>query len=92
MKRLITVLLTVCVLFTACGTMPDKTDGPAPPKSAEIPDGKGNDFDFYASGDYIYRNNGGKSELFYIRGVNMGLTEPTTDLSNPNTAYSTYYR
>lgn len=99
MKRFISVLLiAVCVLsFTSCGKLPEvnvgRSDYPAPPKSVEIPDGNGNDFDFYtSSGGYIYRNNGGRSELFYIRGVNMGLTEATTDLSDPDVTYDTYYR
>lgn len=67
------------------------TSYPSPPKTVDLPSGGDNTFDFYAADNgYMYRNDGGKAALFYIKGVNMGLTEATTDLSNPNVSYDTY--
>lgn len=64
---------------------------PFPQSSVKLPDCGDNQFDFYASENgYFYRNNNSKAELFYIKGVNMGLTTATTDLANPNVSYDTY--
>lgn len=44
-----------------------------------------------ASNGYFYRREQeNRGRLLYIKGVNMGLTEPLTDLNNPNTSYETY--
>ena len=107
MKRLTAVIIALAVMITAaaCNTNPVTEDNPEttapavtdtsypnPPKTVDLPSG-GNTFDFYAADNgYIYRNDGGKAALFYIKGVNMGLTEALTDLANPNVSYDTYIK
>lgn len=47
---------------------------------------------FRADGKYFYqyKAQGQPWEAIWVKGVNMGLTEATTDLDNPNTSYETY--
>ena len=39
---------------------------------------------------YFYQSSGKSLDLFYIKGVNMGLTEAQTSLDNINVSYNTY--
>jgi hypothetical protein len=45
---------------------------------------------FRAAGASFYAARGEAWEPVYLKGVNMGLTEATTDLNNPNVSYETY--
>lgn len=45
-----------------------------------------------AVGGYFYVNKSGGWKPVFIKGVNIGLTLPTTDLNNPDIPYETYYR
>lgn len=82
---------------TSQGTAPKLiVDGkdvyPAP--QAQIPAaGSGNiELHFRASGDYFYMDSGSSWDCTYLKGVNIGLTLPTTDLDDPNIPYDTYMR
>lgn len=46
--------------------------------------------EFRAEGDYFYCHDGENWSAIYLNGVNMGLTEATTDLANPDVSYDTY--
>jgi len=86
-------LLFIALIISGCSS---KYQYPEIAKEIELPKaskGEGASYEFYASADngYFYkRNESGKGELVYIKGVNMGLTEPLTDLNNCNTDYATY--
>lgn len=96
MKKLVSALLILSFLLSLSGckdgTASEKASPyPAPPKSETLPDTDKN-YDFFASANgYFYRREGDQASLFYIRGVNMGLTSALTDLSNPNVSYETYF-
>ena len=45
---------------------------------------------FRAVNPYFYTAQDDGFHLVYLKGVNMGLTEATTDLANPNVSYETY--
>ena len=45
---------------------------------------------FRAVDKYFYSKGEGGWNFTYLKGVNMGLTEATTDLANPNVSYETY--
>lgn len=95
MKKRILTLLVLALLFSFAGckdrTVPEETFRyPSPPESETLPDAIA-DYDFFASSNgYFYRRENGSASLFYIRGVNMGLTSALTDLANPNVSYETY--
>lgn len=95
MKKLISALLIFSLLLSlsACknSTALKKTfKYPSPPESESMPSTDKN-YDFFTSSNgYFYRREDDNSRLFYIRGVNMGLTSALTDLSNPNVSYKTY--
>lgn len=98
MKRLAALLLalTLIISFAGCSgdTVEKKTSKikyPSPKKQISVPDTGGININFLASDNgYFYRAGKKRADLFYIKGVNMGLTEATTDLNNCNTSYSTY--
>jgi len=99
MKKLISFVLVVSILLTlaSCGgdskkSSMEKYIYPSPQKSVKLPNNISVDYDFFAADNgYFYHKVKEKSELFYIKGVNMGLTTATTDLSNPNVTYDTYF-
>lgn len=102
MKKLISVLILISLTVSLFGcqsnsnpteNLGDTTQDSsfAPPKSAKLPKGNNISFDFYASENgYFYQSKNSTAELFYIKGVNMGLTSATTDLANPDVSYETY--
>lgn len=103
-KILIILLAAVLIVGTAALTVAvkngaktigtpvsDETD-PLPKVQKTIPDINTGfiSVDFRASGDYFYRLKNSKWNIAYLKGVNMGLTEATTSLSDPNVSYDTY--
>lgn len=97
MKKLTAFVLSIVLFVTVTGCAKKTGEAgvrggyPIPTDAVDLPDGGPVKYDFYAAPNgYFYRNDKGKSELFYIRGVNMGLTAATTDLSNPDVSYDTY--
>ena len=98
----LSVLAAVCVL---CGTMfriftaePEnrhENDSSASaievePLTVQDIESGGIKLNFRAVGDYFYRDTGDEWRFVYLKGVNIGLTEATTDLNNPNVSYDTY--
>lgn len=45
---------------------------------------------FRTAGEYFYKLQNGVWNCTFLKGVNMGLTLPTTDLNNPDIPYDTY--
>ena len=93
MKKILTLLLAILLLTAACQAKPETTDEKASvPDSRVLPGAQGLFMPFWASDNgYFYRRtDGNNGSLLYIKGVNMGLTEPETDLANPDTGYDTY--
>ena len=92
MKRItafIMALLLAALTLAACS---GQTDDTAAGASIDLPDTGEIRMPFFASENgYIYRRGSdGRGAKIYIKGVNMGLTEPQTDLDSPDTDYSTF--
>ena len=106
MKKFLCIILSLVLAlsFASCSANTDpnavgeKADlsaytYPTPDKKINMPDTKDVSLDFLASSNgYFYQNQGKKAELFYVKGVNIGLTEAQTSLDNPNVSYDTYMR
>ncbi len=93
-KKLIAVLLVfVTILSAAACSQAEKKESKVS-AVIDLPDGKGIRLPVKAaSNGYFYRRvKNNKGGLLYIKGVDMGLTEPLTDLDNPNTSYETYLK
>lgn len=105
MKKLLCVLfsLLMALSFVSCSNG-DNIDPnkhqidlsaykyPTPQKSVDMIDTKNVNVSYIASSNgYFYQNKNGKStDLLYIKGVNMGLTEAQTSLDNSNISYDTF--
>lgn len=61
-------------------------------KTENTPDTGGVNVNFFAKDGRIFVVNGEKMNSEFLKGVNMGLSEPLTDLSAPDTNYDTYYQ
>lgn len=96
MKKLASLLLCAALLFSVGGCQsPVITPGgssvyPFPTETVTPPVGE-QAFDFFAhSNGYFYRREEDDAALFYVKGVNMGLTAALTDLADPDVSYATY--
>ena len=93
MKRVLALLLAAAVLFSlaACNNNSDSSE-PSVAKQVKLPDAGDLSLPFYAADNgYMYRGVDEQTgELFYVKGVNMGLSEPETDLASPDTTYDTF--
>lgn len=92
-KRVFSLLLLLTVLFlSACGPAGKTEGGRVIKRRINLPVSENIRTAFHASDNgYFYRRaENGTGEALYIKGVNLGLTEPGTDLSNPNTGYDTF--
>ncbi len=92
-KKILTLLLMLCLVCTASCADPGKESGnTAPPADSEeygVTDG-GIRLYFKTENKFFSRLSSGGGKKVYLKGVNMGLTEATTSLENPNVSYSTY--
>ena len=96
LKKFIIFLLALITALSAaaCSASPRKKADVSPQKAVKLSE-TGDVFvsSFANKNGYFYKKAGGNTgKLVYIKGVNMGLTEPRTDLNNPNTDYDTYYK
>ncbi len=91
MKKLLTLLLSALFVFAACQSKTENENAFVPARIS-LPGAQGIFMPFYAADNgYFYRRaDENTAELFYIKGVNMGLTEPETDLASPDTSYGTF--
>ena len=93
MRKLIVLMLAILIAFMSSCTANKKNGNILPKTEITMPDSK--NISVYAlandNGYFYKKSKDGKGKLVYIKGVNMGLTQPRTDLNNPNTSYSTYY-
>ncbi len=97
MKRIAALALAVILAvfsLAACEQKNDSSEAGSVKKRIELPVTEGCEIPFFAANDgYFYRRDtDDEGELFYIKGINLGLTEPGTDLNDPNTSYETYLR
>ncbi len=94
MKKIIALLLTATFLFAFASCSEEKKEEKknTVAKHIELPKTNKIDMPFYAADNgYIYRKTSdNQGEIFYIKGVNMGLSEPETDLASPDTRYDTF--
>ncbi len=95
MKKIIVFLMALLTVLTtvSCSSTPKKVNA-SPQKTIKLSETGDVLVNSYANKNgFFYRKAKSKTgELIYIKGVNMGLTEPRTDLNNSNTKYDTYYR
>lgn len=94
---IVAVIIIICAVikFTyhpdnSLNAPSDNSQYPTPTLTIDGIDSGQIKINFRAYDDYFYNNKTGKWQFIYIKGVNMGLTEATTDLSNPNVSYDTY--
>jgi len=92
-KRILVILLTICMLCTA-SCREERTDRDDPTTPSSKPEygtvEGGIRLYFKTEAKYFSRLSSRGGETVYLKGVNMGLTEATTSLDNPNVSYSTY--
>jgi len=74
------------------GIEPKKAQYPTPPKYADDLDTGGIQVNARTAGQYFYIKKGGVWRCTFLKGVNIGLTLPTTDLNNPDIPYQTYIK
>ena len=90
MKKLAALLLALtCIFCAACSSAPA---APSVPEVMTLPDSGEVFMPFYAceNGYFYRREENGTGRRLYIKGVNMGLSEPQTSLDDPDTSYETY--
>ena len=92
-RAITAALLLLALLFSfGCSHTPDEDD--APPKTIEFPNALGHAVSFaaYENGYFYRRVSDTEGELLYIKGVDIGLTQPTTDLSEADVSRETFDR
>lgn len=92
MKRITALVLTAAMIALTLAGCFEQSAFSAAPARLDLPDTGDIRMPFFASDNgYFYRRNSdGSGEKVYIKGVNMGLTEPQTDLKSPDTTYDTF--
>ena len=90
--RLFALVLALCaVLSVSCSDK--KTEAyPTPDRYIEMKDEGRVSYTFTAheNGYFYRRGESDRGELFYVKGVNIGLTEPLTDLSEADVSRETF--
>lgn len=101
-KAVICIVMCMTLVFSLCGCRGNKSenDGQTTKKNDEriieiktedTPDTNGINVNFFAKDGKFFAGGGEKMTSEFLKGVNIGLTEPLTDLSAPDTDYDTYY-
>lgn len=88
-------VLAACIAQIALkqpGSPPVSSSSIVPSDLLTVPDidSGGITLHFRAVDTYFYSKSENSWDFTYLKGVNMGLTEATTDLANPNVSYDTY--
>lgn len=99
MKKFLIFLLLclLCINITGCFSDPTvvnmhKDNYPSPESTLPLLDTGDISVSFCAADNgYFYRASEKNMELFYVKGVNMGLTVAETDLNRIDVSYSEYY-
>ncbi|MBQ7699137.1 MAG: hypothetical protein IJT49_02205 [Clostridia bacterium] len=94
-KPIVISVLSLFILTSSVSCNKDlKIEYPTPDLIIDLPDTGFVSVPFFASNNgYFYKNTGdNKGKLIYITGVDIGFTEPGTDLSSPDISYDTYMR
>ncbi len=92
MKRITALILAAAMIALTLAGCFEQSAFSAAPARLDLPDTGDVRMPFFASDNgYFYRRTSdGSGEKVYIKGVNMGLTEPQTDLKSPDTTYDTF--
>lgn len=92
MKRITALVLTAAMIALTLAGCYEQSAFSAAPTRLDLPDTGDIRMPFFASdnGFFYRRTSDGSGEKVYIKGVNMGLTEPQTDLKSPDTTYDTF--
>lgn len=105
LKKILIFICLLCFMLSGCGktneqsvtttqttemVQNDNSAYPKPKLTIANIDTNGITVNFRAAQGYFYNADSNLWNFKYIKGVNMGLTEATTSLDNPNVSYETY--